>query len=1126
MGQDEPYYMFEWHNDYVCERGGDNIRFYDLIFYTTINNSHVERELVSLSQHYGLSSGKLKISAYEGGIKLIRTENSRVQIKSIFDWNKPTGGVISFYITDFFIDAHGAFSYEFNIKNKISCVSNYIGKKYKYYVDYNLKFYPVFKNTTDKYSLSYYNNVKISFTSGFPEEVYKGRWRYKIANGSWETLKSGISHSVTICGKDLMDEATVINNIGKTVQFYIDNPIKRDCETVTMKIEKPFLEKTFIGEYLPSDRKITLSYTGGFPRYIYRWQYSIAEGEWIDVPGELIKDDSPHCIKVCSKDLMDVSTIRQNVGKTIQFRIYSDKVSSESIPLTVLNISLPIKDIIPIHPRCYNERGKLQILLREPLRPDEDVLWFIDGKSLDKNNWMTITQDRQSVFIDSLSVGVDSILTLQSQLIVGDDVYTSDYDTIIIGEYLKVPAPVKFTALHSDVLCHGDSSGTITVKPTGGTGVYSIMLNNDEAANGVTGEYTFDSLAAGKYFVKVFDTHECSYQDTIKITQPEALLSIDNISLTEPKGFHTHDGQIEVQVSGGTPPYTVYCKDSLDDSLEVSYPLELQADGNFKNVNLCRGSYTIIVKDSHECTVVQDVILKSPEELRVWIKQLAGINCYGNTLGILTDSVVGGVGGYQYKWVKIADKDSSISQPQYLAAGRYRVVVTDANGITATAEHDLTQPDTISIAFPVVEPPTCGNQHRGHIEAAVQGGTQPYSYDWGNGDNASYANISSGGLHTLNVIDANGCEAVNSIIVEAPGELSVSHRATAPSCHGLSDGRIELEVSGGIEPYTVRWADEMWNTPATIPALAQRGPNALCDEDSEVPDFTGSTLRTNLPAGRYEAVVTDDTGCEVVVIVVLEQPEPIALWLGHDITLCSGARTLLCAQSNREGLRYSWHTPWTFAPQTEPQLWADAAGSYVVTATDSAGCMASDTVRVLQGSEPLPLDITAPSSAAARATVHAVNLSPDGVEQVRWILPTEAEVVRTNDVEAVFIMPRSGTYQIAFEARTDRCTATIGQPLEILDTLVLPGSDDVPLIQQFLLSPSGLQLAVRVELREASRMVLNLLTADGRLIDQHVQPSAKTHTHRFNLSGLPAGEYQVVLQVGGQVATMRFTKRE
>ena len=658
------------------------------------------------------------------------------------------------------------------------------------------------------------------------------------------------------------------------------------------------------------------------------------------------------------------------------------------------------------------------------------------------------------------------------------------------------------------------------------------MLDGVKKANDVTGDYTITGLVARDsfYIVEVQDTNGCSHDaaKSITITQPTDPLSIDRISLKEYKrghhtsGYHTQDGMIEVQVSGGKESYTVYCTDDFNkiDSLV------LENSGVLFFENLHRGNYSIKVRDANGCTAVQDTILKSPEELRVWIKQLAGINCHGNTLGILTDSVVGGVGSYHYEWFKIDDKNDTISQPHYLAAGRYRVVVTDDNGIKASAEYELTQPDSITIDFPVVALPTCGNQHQGRIEAAVQGGTLPYSYDWGDGNSNSHVSIANGGSYTLNVIDANGCKGVNSIMVEVPGELSVSHTATAPTCHGLSDGRIELEVSGGMAPYTVRWADELWETPATLPALAQRGPNALADEDSEVPDFTGSTLRTNLSAGRYEAVVTDATGCEVVVSVVLEQPEPIALWLGHDITLCSGARTLLCAQSNREGLRYSWHTPWTFAPQTEPQLWADAAGSYAVTATDSAGCMATDTVQVHQGVEELLLDITAPSSAAARATVHAVNLSPDGVEHVRWILPAEAEVVRSNDAEAVFIMPRSGTYQIAFEARTDRCTATIGQPLEILDTLVLPGSDDVPLIQQFLLSPSGLQLAVRVELREASRMVLNLLTPDGRLIDQHVQPSAKTHTHRFNLSGLPAGEYQVVLQVGGQVATMRFTKRE
>lgn len=134
--------------------------------------------------------------------------------------------------------------------------------------------------------------------------------------------------------------------------------------------------------------------------------------------------------------------------------------------------------------------------------------------------------------------------------------------------------------------------------------------------------------------------------------------------------------------------------------------------------------------------------------------------------------------------------------------------------------------------------------------------------------------------------------------------------------------------------------------------------------------------------------------------------------------------------------------------------------------------------------------------------------------------------MKLRDVEVVFVMPRSGSYQIAFEGRTNRCTATIGQPIEILDTLVLPGSDDVPLIQQFLLSPPGRELSVRVELREASRILLSLLAADGRVLDQRIEPSARVLTHSFALRGLHSGEYIVELQVGGQIATIRFTKQD
>lgn len=886
--------------------------------------------------------------------------------------------------------------------------------------------------------------------------------------------------------------------------------------------------------------KVNISFTKGFPLSAYkgkgRWQWRIGDGGWNDIPSHLINDNEPHCISVCGKDLIKETEIREYAGKYIHFRINNPvKTCCETVSLLILPPPVLIKSINPIQPKCYGDKGELHLDLQEPLEINDDVVGLINDVSYGDNQRVRVLDDRRSIVIvvEDFSKGVENVVSLKRSIRNSNGRFTSEPCIIRVSDFLNNPAAVTFTASHLDVPCYGEAKGKITVFPTGGTGIYRIMLDGVKKANDVTGDYTITGLVARDsfYIVEVQDTSGCSHDaaKSIKITQPEAPLSIKSVKIKEHRdgfhtsGYHSHDGQIEVHVSGGTKPYTVYCSDDFN----KKDSLVLENSGVLFFENLHRGNYSIKVRDANGCTAVQDTILKSPEELRVWIKQLARINCYGYTSGILTDSVVGGVGSYHYEWFKIDDKNDTISQPHYLAAGRYRVVVTDDNGIKASAEYELTQPDSITIDFPVVALPTCGNQHQGRIEAAVQGGTQPYTYRWGHCDSSTnYAIIAKGGLYSLTIEDANGCPSEGSIAVQSPGELTVSHTATAPTCHGLSDGRIELTVSGGSEPYTVRWADELWETPATIPALAQRGPNALCDEDSEIPDFGGQLTRTNLPAGRYEAVVTDSTGCEVVVSVVLEQPEPIALWLGHDLTLCSGARTLLCAQSNRDGLRYSWHTPWTFAPQTEPQLWADAAGSYVVTATDSVGCMASDTVQVLQSSDMLPLDITAPSSAAARATVHAVNLSPDGVEQVRWILPTEAEVVRTNDVEAVFIMPRSGTYQIAFEARTDRCSATIGQPLEILDTLVLPGSDDVPLIQQFLLSPNGQYLSVRVELREASRMVLNLLTADGRLIDQHVQPSAKTHTHRFALKGLPAGDYQVVLQVDGQVATLRYAKKD
>lgn len=74
--------------------------------------------------------------------------------------------------------------------------------------------------------------------------------------------------------------------------------------------------------------------------------------------------------------------------------------------------------------------------------------------------------------------------------------------------------------------------------------------------------------------------------------------------------------------------------------------------------------------------------------------------------------------------------------------------------------------------------------------------------------------------------------------------LQTLARTESPSCYGVDDGAIEVQVAGGTAPYTFRWNEAIPDTPA--PA--------------------------NLAAGLYGCTITDANSCETELVVELTQP--------------------------------------------------------------------------------------------------------------------------------------------------------------------------------------------------------------------------------------------------------------
>ena len=239
----------------------------------------------------------------------------------------------------------------------------------------------------------------------------------------------------------------------------------------------------------------------------------------------------------------------------------------------------------------------------------------------------------------------------------------------------------------------------------------------------------------------------------------------------------------------------------------------------------------------------------------------------------------------------------------------------DESGNTESCTFLVTLANTLS-ANVVVTDVSCNGDSDGSIDVIVVGGTPPYEVQ---GETQGLA----AGTYTLTIVDATGCTFGATATVAEPALLNMEATPQSVACFGDSDGSIIVEISGGIPPYTI--TDPLENLPAGTYIVSATDANGCQVETSATimepdelvivvddvqPQFTGdadmlgsiavsieggtggltfewikdgnviSTEEdlTDLEAGTYTLIVTDDNGCsivqEVVVDIIVNNLEP------------------------------------------------------------------------------------------------------------------------------------------------------------------------------------------------------------------------------------------------------------
>ncbi len=450
---------------------------------------------------------------------------------------------------------------------------------------------------------------------------------------------------------------------------------------------------------------------------------------------------------------------------------------------------------------------------------------------------------------------------------------------------LELASPAVVTG----VSCFGDTNGAIDISIQGGSNTYTYLWSaNDATTEDLSG------LVPGAYTVTVTDANTSQvFIETFTIPAAPAAISIDNRVTTDILCRGESTGAIQLDVSGGTAPLSLTWSNGLGSSTTLG--------------SLSAGTYTLTVTDANSCVDTAILTITEPDVALEISTNITPESCAGQGDGAIDITVSGGVGSYTYNWGNglIATQEDHTN----LSAGDYPVTITDANGCTITSTVQVASNPAVEINN--LQANFINQGADGSINLSASGGASPYSYTWtgpsGFSDNgANLSGLATVGEYCVTITDANGCIATDCVMLLE--RLSFSGISILNTCSGSPTGSVDVEISGGMAPYTYSW-----NNGETTQDLMDVGAGTY---SLTVTDDLGNSFNGQFPVGSFNPIFSNGNVTNVS---------------GAD-DATNGGITLNVSGGN-PGYTYQWNNG-----ATTPNIINLAAGEYCVTITDQNNC--------------------------------------------------------------------------------------------------------------------------------------------------------------------------------------------
>jgi hypothetical protein len=581
--------------------------------------------------------------------------------------------------------------------------------------------------------------------------------------------------------------------------------------------------------------------------------------------------------------------------------------------------------------------GSISIDL-ENAGPDVDIVWS-NGAS--------------ESMIDNLSAG-------QYSVTVTDGNNCSATASITLTE----PAALNTQLNTTNVSCFDGNDGAISADVSGGTPPYTINYPNGGDGTGLT---------AGDYTVSVIDANGCESLMDVNITQPEALAAEANIQ--DVSCFGGSDGSINLDISGGTPPYL------------VNWP------NNGDGTNLQAGTYDITITDANGCDIAASFTIAEAAQLSIIVSP-QHVSCFGGSDGSAFVSAIGGTPPYTFEWSNGGDGTN-------LPAGDYSVSVTDANLCQEVIDFQIQEPTALTLSIVEQSPVTCLDPD-GSLTVMADGGTSGYTYLWSDGTTGA-TNELAANASSVSVTDANNCVSVLAVELPVdvlPPNLTTSQNepfeitcanetatievniADCPECliewatsdgsiDGPTDGEIIVASTAGM--YTVTATNTINGCSSTlmipvievlpVELILNDVINVSCtgaDDGEIVFDLVNGTPpfsfvwspnidpSQGLPPGDYEVVVIDDNECTSNISFTITEPAPLEVEV-EDITPSTNGNNdgeiNITVSGGVGGYTYAWLLDGMLVSEVEDPTGL-AQGTYTLQLTDANGCLLEENIEL------------------------------------------------------------------------------------------------------------------------------------------------------------------------------------